>query len=321
MQIRQSLVECPLCRVVVRVGWSAVAVTIARSVLIVAALGLGTLESSALGDSSVATVAETELQLTLRLTDARGAQRTLEFNRANAAAAWQGPDVPGAVPGIIFGRADPIYASAARQRSLGISADQTIATFSTAITSRPMSDVTVFRLGGGDMAIALWQGNLVTEIWYVWTLVEEVMFSPGFQGWQLCQRALALCCAAVPNPHPGLGEPTTIPHPRVDACRIVARNCGEAAKHSACDCLNTACNFCFDEPEYCCGGQQPPDQACLTPWLPEESEQACVVGVEVCVEPPAPPVPPQPDPVGALMDEIANRLQVRVDLQNAQQAP
>ncbi len=318
MQTSHSLVRHRDPYAMDRGGRPAFATAIARKLLAVTALALGPLVAPVLGAASVSTVAETELLLTLRFTDSRGAQLTMDFSRANAADVWKGPAAPGAIPGIIFGRTEPVYASPSRQRALGITPDQAITTLSAAIASRPMSDITVFRLDAGDMAVALWQGNLVTEIWYVGTLVEEIMFSPGFQGWQFCQRALQLCCSTVPNPYPGLGEPTTIPHPRISSCRIVARNCGEAAKQSACNCLDTACNFCFNEPEYCCGGQQPPDPACLTPWLPEESEAACDAGVEACVEAPDPPDPPEPDPHGALLDEIANRLQVRVDIQNSQ---
>ncbi len=272
--------------------------------------------------ASITTIAESATAMTLRFTDARAAHMTIEFKRTTSTAAWTPPADANGSEGIVFGRTNPVYASIARQRAQGITAEQAITTLTSAISTRPLTDITIFRLGATEMAIGLWQGKSITEIWFVGALVGEMLTVVAPGGWSFCDRALRLCCRSVPNPTPAFGEPANIPQPRIGSCKFVARICGEAAKEAACDCLHTACEFCFTEPEYCCGDDPPTDPPtgppCPLPWLPADSEDACVTGVEICVTPPESPAPAPPGPLTLLLDEIANRLQACIDLQNAQ---
>ena len=278
----------------------------------------GAFAAQEVAPASIAIVTETETTLTLRFTDARASQSTIEFKRTTSTATWTPPAGANGSEGIVFGRANPVYASIARQRAQGITAEQAITTLTSAISTRPLTDITIFRLGATEMAIGLWQGKSITEIWFVGTVIEELLLGPGTAGRSFCDRGLTLCCQSLTVPSPGYGNPSSIPNPRISACKMVALVCGDAAKASACDCLLDACNFCFDHPNYCCGNQPPSDPPCPLPWLPEASYAACEAGMEVCVTPPESPAPPPPGPLSLLLDEIANRLQACIDLQNAQ---
>jgi len=251
--------------------------------------------------------------LVLNFTDTNGQSMPLTFSRDDEQSLWREADTQSAVPGITFGNTDPQFAPPARQRASGITPQQAITTFDKSIAARPMDDITIYELGAGDMAIALWQGGVITEIWYVGSLVEAII-NPVWVGWSFCERAQELCCETVPGPG-GFQTPDEVPKPHIQACKAVAQNCGEAAKQQACNCLNTACEFCDEEdgyPDLCCGDDEG-EEDCDYPWMPKSSEDACVAGVEVCVDP---PVPPEPDAVDNLLVEIANRLQVLVDIQN-----
>lgn len=280
---------------------------------VIAAGGFGS-DTMAQTGARVQVLSQTDTTMSLKFFDKHENHHTVSFARSDSESLWRGAGLQNVDPGIIFGNTQPRFAGPARQRAAGISPQQAITTLDSSITGRPMDDITIYYLGAGDMAIGLWQNGAIMEIHYVGALVVEVMWI-GFQQWNFCQRLKQLCCRKIEQPPPPFGLPD-IPKPNVAACRILAKNCG--MKQDACDCLNYACDFCFEHPAYCCGEEPPPDPEdpnapgpCPWPWLPADSEAACVAGGEICVEP-----PDEDEEVDAVFEEIANRLQVIVDLQN-----
>lgn len=142
-----------------------------------------------------------------------------------------------------------------------------------------MDDVTIFRLHSDDLVVGLWQDDVITEMWYIGEYVKAMLETTHFTEfqWNFCERSASLCCRSIPNPYPGLNEPTHIPQPNVTACTAVIQNCPDQS-NQACGCLNTACEFCFNHADYC------HDEA--FPWLPDAHEAACVAGTQHCVNQP-----------------------------------
>lgn len=258
-------------------------------------------------------MSQDDTSLSLKYVDSGDNAWTVNFTRPTTDDVWMAVLPAITQRGIIFGNPGSQFAGSARQRAAGVTAQQAITTLEAGITQRPMDDVTIFYLGAGDVAIGLWQNGAIVEIHYVGTFVKEVM-DVGFDGWNFCQRAVQLCCRKVDPPDP-LIEPQ-IPRPNVAACRAAASgNCSQDDWFDACNCLAYACNFCANHPGYCCGDPNDIDNYdpnCATPWLPAAAENACNEGVYSCVGPPE----PEPGDDALAFEEIINRLQVLVDIQN-----
>lgn len=241
---------------------------------------------------------QTSTALSIRVFDTTNAQLSLNFARTAPGDSWK-TDSSGSL-GIIFGNTEPRYAGRAVRRSLGLTAQQSLRTFDSSIATRTFTDVTVFKTYSG-MAIGLWQGRVITEIWYVGTLVDqaiqEAQENPDPDG-SMCAAVRALCCRQTD------GEP----NPNMDSC-AAALQCPSQLV-AACACLDVICAMCVP-------GPQPP----FPPCAPEKqalAERACNMGAPVC-QPPAPPPPPPPPPkwvddLQELLREILERLQEIIDV-------
>lgn len=106
-----------------------------------------------------------ELALTLEVADREGRRAQLALTRSTAQEPWVIAPATGDV-GIWFGNPEPRFAGPAMQRNLGISAQEAFRAITPEIATRPMDDLTVYRLHTpGSFAIALWQQGAITEIW------------------------------------------------------------------------------------------------------------------------------------------------------------
>ncbi len=252
--------------------------------------------------AGITVLSQSESEMGLRLVNAKGFSYQLDLIFDAEINSWHA--VSTGVPGIVFGNEQLVFARPVQLRALNISTAEAIQPMSSAIAERPMDDVTVARLIGGEMAVALWQDGVVTELWIAAGFYEELLH-PDFAGWNFCERGQQLCCETIDNPNPF--GPTKVPRPRVSSCGLVAVACPDR-KDAVCDCLAYACDFCFNHWDYC------DDEA--YPWLPEDSEAACDAGLQYCVE-----HPDDDDGFSILIDEIANRLQAVIDIQNANIEP
>lgn len=263
-------------------------------------------------EARVEVVTQTETAMTLQFFDWNGSHSIMNFSRSDSESLWKVQGLQNVSSGIIFGNSETHFASPVRQRAAGISPQQALTTMDSSILWRPMDDITIFYLGAGDLAIGLWQSGSIMEIHYVGSLVTEVL-DPVFQFVNFCPRLESLCCRKFVQPSPLFGQPD-VPAPNHSACQVLANNCGK--KQEACDCLMYACDFCFEHPEFCCGPHlgDSGDPDCPWPWLPMGSEEACNVGGALCVDPPGDD--DEDAVIDAVFEEIANRLQILVDLQN-----
>jgi|GEM_PF-4366500 len=251
-------------------------------------------------------VSQTSTTLSMRFYDASNVQVTLGFTRTGASDPWR--TTSSASPGIIFGRPNPVYASAARCRALGITPEQALTTFDVAICNRPLDNVTIFQTYSG-IAIGLWQVGSITEIWYVGSLVQDAIdraqSDPNMHS--ACENLKAECCNTKPNPADPPGGPRNpIPTPNIDACAGVVDNPNCPDQHdSVSACLAYACNFCTHP------APETPTPPCSEDDLQNKSTQACNLYANKC-PPPEPPPPPPPPPwqeILRLLLEILERLQ------------
>ncbi len=225
-------------------------------------------------------VAESQTALSMRFVDARGSQLVIEFARRDSGSLWKAP--ASTHLGVIFGRGKPRYAGLATRRALGITPDQSLRTFDSTIRDATFDDLTVFKTYGG-MAVGLWRGKSIAEIWYVGSAVARVRQVAQENGHtQACESALATCC----DTHDHDGNPNTPPVPEgdPDICVSVIHNC-PGARAQACHCLSTMSQRC-PHPQ--------PDAPATDPCTPEErsmSDCAMRAVVENCgeIEPPNPP--------------------------------
>lgn len=245
---------------------------------------------------------QTGTSLALRFFDSTNAQVTLNFARAAPSESWKANS--SAPLGIVFGKTEPKYAGKAVRRSLGLTTQESLRTLDATIATRAFTDVTVFKTYSG-MAIGLWQGRVITEIWYVGTFVnqaiQEAQENPDPDG-SMCAAVRALCCRQAD------GEPD----PNMDSC-AAALQCPTQLM-AACACLDAICAMCVNP------GPQPP----LPPCSPEKqalSETACNIGAGPCQPPAPPPPPPAPAPtpkwvedLQELLREILERMQEILDV-------
>lgn len=234
---------------------------------------------------------QTGTTLSMKFFDASEAQYTLDFTRPTTNDVWKA--TTSEPVGIVFGNDDPQYAGPSARRSFGITREQSIQTFSTAIASRPFDNVTIFRTFGG-MAIGLWQQGLITEIWYVGTFVQEalqVAQDPDPDG-SMCEAVRLMCCATTND----------VPNPNMEACAAALACPAEVA--ATCGCLDAICDMCHPAP-------QPPAPAC-TAEQQALSDSACILGAPAC-QPPPPPIPDWVQDVIDLLQEIIDRLQEIID--------
>lgn len=251
---------------------------------------------------------QTSTTLSMRFYDASNAQVTLGFSRSGASDPWRTTSTGS--PGIIFGNSTPVYASAARCRALGIMPEQALTTFDVAICNRPFDDVTIFQTYGG-MAIGLWQGGAITEIWYVGSLVqaaiERAQSDPNMHS--ACENLKAECCNTKTNPADPPGGPSNpIPTPDMDACASVVNNPNCPDQDDAvCDCLANICSYC----PHPAADPPPTPCPCCEDGLQGKSTKACDLYSHNCPPPePSPPPPPPPwEEILRLLQEILERLQ------------
>ncbi len=294
---------------------------LASCVLLFACTSCATATSGSVDDpaptASISVLAEGPEVLTLLLSDARGFHRPLTFTRTcsqSPAWNWAGDAFQ---PGVTFGRSTLSFAGLSRLRRLGISSEEAVQSLSPTIATRTMTDLSVAVMPGGELAIALWQGSSITEVWVAGSMVTDVLDDPTLAGMTYSERSLELCCRSVQNPAGGAGQPNRLPHPHLANCMAAARLSDGADLAQVCDCLNSACEICFAHPQYCCGDPALPPAPCATPWLLEESAGACAMHTELC-EPGSPTAPTASQlPAYLLLDEVGNRLQARIDLQGA----
>ena len=125
------------------------------------------------------------------------------------------------------------------------------------------------------MAIGLWRGRSIAEIWYVGSLVEAaVERAESEQAMRsACENMKAECCA-------------TIPTPRIDACTGAAgyMHCPDQ-RDAVCNCLNYACEFCVHPAPI------PPTPPCGENGLHEVSTNACIAYVALAGPSAAHPLP------------------------------
>ncbi len=268
--------------------------------------------------ASITVAAETPHELLLFLTDKQGGHMSVHFMRPAPDAAWRRPSTD-LLPqlGVRFGRTDLAFATPTRLRRQGISADEAVRGIDSQIASRPMTDVSIVGVPGGELAIALWRDDRISEIWVSGTLVNDVLLDPTLSGLSYAERSVELCCRQAPNPTPELGEPTQLPHPALVNCEAVFQSGDDADWALVCSCLNAACEFCFVHPTYCCGDPAMPPSDCPTPWLRVESENACALHTRGCGQAPGHAIDSDRAISYQLLGEIGDRLQIRIDLQEA----
>ncbi len=237
-------------------------------------------------------------ELSLSFTDAELLEYTLTFTRDAEEDHWQ-PRTP-APRGFEFGNPDPVYASRARQRSLGISAQQALQTLDGAIAARPMDDVTIMRTHEG-VAINLWQDGAITEIWYVGSWLQEVHDHAARLEVAASEANRMLCCRK--ESRPGGRD---VPAPNLDACAAALDGLPEHF-NAACRCLAAACAMCSH-------GDPAGDPAC-TNEQQQRSELACLTGGPACEVPPPPPPAAAPwvDDLFLTLWEIRDRLEAIID--------
>ena len=182
--------------------------------------------------------------MTLKLYDATEAEFTLNFARGASTEKWKASLDPNTSLGIIFGNPSPHFFGEATLKDLGVAPDQALRTLDSTIINSTMTDVTIVHLFGDDVAIALWQGRGITEIWYAGNLVERLLehaMAPGDNHGGMCQAALLECCSKVEVP--GAQPPVLVPNGNPNACVAVATGC-PASKTAACSCLADMCAAC-----------------------------------------------------------------------------
>ncbi len=283
--------------------------------VIVAALALAASVRAASLDAAarIEVVSQTVTALSMRFVDALDRATTLDFTRATPTECWRTTSTALIGPMPWFGNPAPVYASPARCRSLGITAEQALTTFDVAICGRPLDDVTIFKTFDG-MAIGLWRGRSIAEIWYVGSLVQDaVERAQSDQHMRAsCENMRAVCCATIPNPaDPPTGPSHPIPTPDIDACAGVANNPNCADGHEAvCSCAAYACEFCAHP------APMPPVPPCSENDLQKKSINACILYATKCGPPTPEPVPPPLTPMDEvlrLLQEILERLQLVLD--------
>ncbi len=265
--------------------------------IVVAAFALAASVSASSLDSAahIDIVSQTSTALSMRFVDALDRAITLDFTRATPTECWRTTSTALIGPLPMFGNPAPVYASPARCRSLGITAEQALTTFD-------------------GMAIGLWRGRSIAEIWYVGSLVEAaVERAKSEQAMRsACENMKAECCATIPNPaDPPAGPSHPIPTPRIDACTGAAgyMNCPDQ-RDAVCNCLSYACEFCAHPAPI------PPTPPCGENGLHEISTNACIAYVAKCGPPTPEPVPPPSTPMDEvlrLLQEILERLQLILD--------
>lgn len=244
--------------------------------------------NSGFAAASAQILSETATSLSMKFTDAGGAFTTINLTRPDTSQIWR--HGASSVQGIIFGREDVAFASATFLNARDIDVKCSLMTFSTDIVSFPMSDITIYQLFDGDMAIGLWNYGRITHIVWVGDLVDN--FYASMEGklpplGTACNWVLAACCGTLSTPGPGPTETTPIA-PDVSACQIVAASCPEK-KAAACVCLAGQCD------------DGDPD---TNPGQPDNLA-ACMAQLESCQETPE----PEPDPIELLLQEILERLE------------
>jgi len=252
--------------------------------------------------AQVEIVSETATAMTVRFHDNNSQILTVSLTRASSADAWLGPVSTTQAPGVVFGRTNPVYASTSSQRALGVSAQGAVRPFSSAIASSPLSDVTVFRITPTALAVGLWQQNRIVEIWYVGEFVHA--FLGMLQQLSACQRMEQLCCRDKECDDDNNPEtPKVMVHNGLmEACRRLWDKC-PGKTDEACACILKNCSFCLVPNNA---------TACTNCGLGALSDAACLLHFDLCD--PGPPDPrPAPDDVDELLEEVANRLDVRID--------
>ncbi len=256
-------------------------------------------------------VSQTSTTLSMRFYDASGVSATLGFTRTTETDPWSSDST--ASLGTILGNSTPGYASAARCRALGITAEQALTSLDVAICNRPCDDISIFKTYSG-VAIGLWREKSIAEIWYAGTLVQDAIararqdLGMRFVG----ENLKSACCNTKPNPaelSENQGKP--IPAPNLDACAGIVNNLNFPDQRDAvCDCLIYACQFCV---------HPPPDQPvppCSEDGLQSNSIRACILYTDNCPAP-QPRSPPLPlkgwEELRPLLQEIAERLQYVFD--------
>lgn len=258
--------------------------------------------SAAHSAADIEIVSESGTSLSVKFTDAQNNNVTLSFGRPTTNDVWiaQSQTLTTGAPEIVFGNDDPTFAGPAALRAMGIHPGEAIRTFASAITQSEFDDITIYRLYGGESAIALWRETSISEIWYVGEMVKDFVIEPFAPS--TCEQSLDFCCRHKQT-NPPEGDPVTYPWPHINNCVAVIQSCGAGYSALACDCLFDACDFCA--PEH-------PQPVCSeVPGLEDRSADACATHTSRCN-----PGPPDPDPAVKVINLLAvvlDRVQAIID--------